>query len=58
MSPVFKKLNLKDQREILVLNPPASFEPELKTLAGIKIHRDIKQVRVIYFSLAFVMTQH
>jgi hypothetical protein len=26
---VFGKLNLKDQREIVVLNAPASFEPEL-----------------------------
>ena len=57
MSPVFKKLNLKDQQEILVLNPPASFEPELKTLAGIKIYRDIKQIKAINFSLAFVQTQ-
>ena len=28
--PTFAKLNLKDQTEIVVLNAPASFEPELK----------------------------
>ena len=32
MSIFFKKLNLKQQREILVVNAPPSFEPEL--LAG------------------------
>ncbi len=30
----FAKLNLKDQDEIVVLNAPASFEPELKALQG------------------------
>ena len=29
---VFKKLNLKDQREILVVNAPSSFEAELAAL--------------------------
>ena len=52
----FAKLNLKDQTEIVVLNAPASFEPELKTLKGITIRRDAKGGDVV-FSLAFVMTQ-
>ena len=29
MSPVFDKLNLKHEREILVVNAPSTFEPEL-----------------------------
>ena len=53
--PTFAKLNLKDQTEIVVLNAPASFEPELKTLKGITVRRDTKGD--IDFSLAFVMTQ-
>jgi hypothetical protein len=53
--PTFAKLNLKDQTEIVVLNAPASFEPELKTLKGITVRRDAKGD--IDFSLAFVMTQ-
>ena len=53
--PTFAKLNLKDQTEIVVLNAPASFEPELKTLKGITVRRDTKGA--IDFSLAFVMTQ-
>jgi len=52
----FAKLNLKDQTEIVVLNAPASFEPELKTLKGVTVRRDAKGGD-IDFSLAFVMTQ-
>jgi hypothetical protein len=60
MSEVFKKLNLKDQTEIVVLNAPESFEPELarlETLQGIAIRRDLKEVRQVAFSLAFVTKQ-
>ena len=52
----FVKLNLKDQAEIVVLNTPASFEPELKSLKGVTVRRDAKGGD-IGFSLAFVMTQ-
>jgi hypothetical protein len=54
--PTFAKLNLKDQTEIVVLNAPASFEPELKVLKGVTVRRDAKGGD-IDFSLAFVMTQ-
>ena len=57
----FQKLNLKDQKQILVLNAPASFEPELKSLRGggisPDVQRDLKGVEQIEFSLAFVTTQ-
>jgi hypothetical protein len=52
----FAKLNLKDQAEIVILNAPASFEPELKSLKGVSLRRDAKGGD-IGFSLAFVMTQ-
>ena len=52
----FAKLNLKDQAEIVVLNAPASFEPELRSLKGVTVRRDAKGGD-IGFSLAFVMTQ-
>ena len=54
--PTFAKLNLKDQTEIVVLNAPATFEPELKLLKGVTVRRDAKGGD-IDFSLAFVMTQ-
>ena len=38
--PVFAKLNLKDQSEILVIGAPASFEPKLQALEGVRIVRD------------------
>jgi hypothetical protein len=53
----FQKLNLKDQKTILVLNAPESFEPELKALRGITVQRDLKNASPIEFSLAFVTTQ-
>lgn len=57
MSPLFAKLNLKDQREILVLGAPASFEPELAALAGIDVVRDPKQVAKASFALVFATRQ-
>ena len=57
MASVFDKLNLKDQREILVLNSPSSFEPELARLAGVIVHRDAAAVDEITFCLAFVTKQ-
>jgi len=57
MPTVFEKLNLKDQKEILVLNAPESFERELSALRGISILRDANAARAIEFSLAFVTKQ-
>jgi len=53
----FDKLNLKDQKQILVLNAPESFEPELKALRGISVVRDLKNAGDTEFSLAFVTKQ-
>ena len=44
MATVFEKLNLKDQQEIVVLNAPASFEPELAKLPVITIHHNLSSV--------------
>ena len=57
MSDIFKKLNLKDQTEIVVLNAPASFEPELAALAGVNVLRELKGVKTLGFALAFVTKQ-
>ena len=57
MTTVFSKLTLKDQTEILVLNAPDSFEPELATLAGVKVLRDAREAKDVAFALAFVTTQ-
>ena len=57
MASVFAKLNLKDQKEILVVNAPQSFENELAALRGITVRRSVKDVKQVKFSLAFVMRQ-
>ena len=57
MPSTFQKLNLKNHTTILVLNPPASFEPELAALHGVTVLRNLQPLDAIDFSLAFVTTQ-
>jgi len=57
MSAVFKKLNLKDQAEVVVLGAPASFEPEIAALRDVTVRRSLGGVRAVTFALAFVMRQ-
>jgi hypothetical protein len=54
---VFAKLNLKHQREILVVDPPSSFEPVLLALEDVVVRRDPAQLARVSFALAFVTTQ-
>jgi hypothetical protein len=57
MPSTFNKLNLKNHPTILVLNPPASFEPELAALHAVTVLRTLQPLDAIDFSLAFVTTQ-
>ena len=57
MADVWGKLNLKDQSEILVVNAPPSFEPQLKALDGVAVKRRPADVKSFDFSLAFVTRQ-
>jgi hypothetical protein len=57
MATIFEKLQLKDQQDILVLNAPESFEPDIARLPAITIHRHIESVPQIRYVLAFV-TKH
>lgn len=54
---VFRKLNLKDQKEILVLDAPDSFEPALKTLPRVRVARRVAEIRELTFALTFVTRQ-
>jgi hypothetical protein len=56
MSSVFKKLGLKDRKQILVVNSPESFEGELAALEGVEIFRAPKQAKEVGLALAFVTT--
>ena len=57
MPSIFDKLNLKHQREIVVINAPASFEPELAALKDVVVLRDAKQAKVVHFAIAFATKQ-
>jgi len=57
MSTVFKKLNLKDQKEIVITAAPASFEPEIASLSGVAVRRTLSGSSPVSFMLAFVMRQ-
>jgi hypothetical protein len=49
MSNVFAKLNLKDQKQIVVLDSPSRFESELAGLKGVEIIRDLKKAKQLSF---------
>jgi hypothetical protein len=57
MPSIFEKLNLKQQREILVVNAPPSFESELRALKDVTVLRDPKKAKAIHFALAFAIKQ-
>jgi hypothetical protein len=57
MATVFDKLNLKLQREILVVNAPSSFEAELRALTGVTVLCDPKRAKSVQFALAFTTRQ-
>ena len=53
----FAKLNLKDQTDIVIVNAPASFEPEVASLRGVTVRRALSEAKQVAFSLAFVTKQ-
>ena len=57
MAGVFDKLQLKEQKEVVVLNGPDSFQPELAKLKGVAVSRSANDAKEIAFSIAFVKTQ-
>jgi len=57
MTQLFKKLNLKDHTEIVVLNAPDSFETELEALDGVTIRRDVPGDASVGFAVAFAVKQ-
>jgi hypothetical protein len=55
MTPLFTKLNLAAHRTLHVLNAPASFEPELAALDGVRVLR--AATAPVTFAIAFVATK-
>ncbi|MGL4463946.1 MAG: hypothetical protein ACRDD1_10620 [Planctomycetia bacterium] len=56
MTPLFTKLNLGTYRDVLVVNAPEGFEPELAGLAGVVVRRDPSPLATVGFAVAFVRT--
>jgi hypothetical protein len=54
VADVWAKLNLKDQDEIVVLNAPPSFEPNLSSLERMAVKRTAADAKTVTFFLAFV----
>lgn len=57
MADVWGKLNLKDHKEIVVVNAPPSFEPDIKALDAVTVKRKPTDTKQIAFFLAFVTTK-
>jgi hypothetical protein len=57
ISALFKKLNLREQTEIVVMNAPASFEAELAKLDSVNVVRNPGKTKETEFAIAFAVTQ-
>jgi hypothetical protein len=58
MSELLKKLNFKDQKEILILNAPEDFDSFLKEIKTItKVVTELKAGKEFQFMIVFVKTQ-
>jgi hypothetical protein len=58
MTPLFKKLNFKDHKSILVVNSPKSFDIELSEMSNIaQIEKKEEDITEIEFALCFATTQ-
>ena len=58
MTTLFKKLNFKDQEQILVVNAPTSFDKELNYIGEFtEVMKNVKKIETIDFAIIFVLTQ-
>jgi hypothetical protein len=58
MDSVFKKMNFKDAKTVVVVNVPTSFEPNIEAMQGLTTFvRDLSAVEKTDFILAFCTQQ-
>lgn len=58
MNPLFKKLNYKDQKEIVILNAPAGLKPVMDEMANVTtLSQKLPKEKKLHFVLAFVTKQ-
>lgn len=55
MAAIFEKLNLGNSQEMVVLNAPESFKPELARLPVLTLHHQMESTPACGFWLIFVM---
>ncbi len=56
-SLIWKKLNLKHEKRIVVLYAPDSFEAQIETLREVTVYRNVRSSRGARFLVAFVTKQ-
>ncbi|MEO8820750.1 MAG: hypothetical protein ABI267_01845 [Ginsengibacter sp.] len=58
MTPLFKKLNFKTQKEIFIFDPPSEFNEEISNMKSeTSFETDIENFKQIQFALSFVKTK-
>jgi hypothetical protein len=58
MDPVFKKLNFNNHPELLILNAPDSFRPNMEAMSELTAIREkLSGIKSFQFALAFVTRQ-
>lgn len=58
MDAIFKKLNFKDQKTVLLINAPESFLPNVAAMAGLtRFIHDPAEARELEFAILFVTRQ-
>lgn len=57
VTPLFRKLNLRDQAVVIAANVPESFEAELALLSGVTVVRDATKVKSADFAIGFAITK-
>lgn len=57
MNDLWKKLNLKDQSPIVVVDAPESFESQIEALTSTEVIRTCGRTKKVEFLLAFVLTR-
>lgn len=55
MDPLFKKLNYKDERRLIILHAPGSFAPHLEAMEGAaQIDNSLSTATEVHWLLAFI----
>jgi hypothetical protein len=54
MPTFFEKLNLKDQNEVVILNAPLSYGPEITLLKDVMVYRSLETIHQFGYLMALM----